>query len=175
MSSEDRRDAILDAAVIEFARTGLHGTAVEVIAERVGVSQPYVFRLFGTKKELFLAVVERCFDRVKEAFRQAAKSNPEDPGKAMGEAYKGLLSRRHDMLLQLQAYAACDDPEVQRVVARRYLDLFGFAQGLTGCTEGEMQLFFACGMLMTVGAAVGLEGFDKAGQNLAAVFPRAHP
>ena len=40
--------------------TGLHGASTEDIAAAAGISQPYLFRLFGTKKELFLATVERC-------------------------------------------------------------------------------------------------------------------
>ena len=38
-----------------FARGGLHGTSTEEIAEAAGISQPYLFRLFGTKKRLFVA------------------------------------------------------------------------------------------------------------------------
>jgi Bacterial regulatory proteins, tetR family len=38
----------------EFARSGLHGTPVDRIARRVGVAHPYVFSLFGSKRELFL-------------------------------------------------------------------------------------------------------------------------
>ena len=51
-TAEQRRDEILDAALVEFAERGLHGASTEAIARRAGISQPYVFRLFGTKKEL---------------------------------------------------------------------------------------------------------------------------
>ena len=50
-SAEERREEILEAALVEFADRGLHGTSTEDIARRVGISQPYVFRLFGTKKQ----------------------------------------------------------------------------------------------------------------------------
>ena len=58
--ASERRDALIEAAVHEFALGGLYGTPVDRIARRVGVAQPYVFSLFGSKKELFLAAVERA-------------------------------------------------------------------------------------------------------------------
>src|ERR1700722_4898903 len=67
-----RRDALIEAAVHEFAHGGLHGTPVDRIARRVGVAQPYVFSLFASKRELFLAAVERGFELVAETFSEAA-------------------------------------------------------------------------------------------------------
>ncbi len=57
---------------------GLYGTPVEAIAKRVGVSQPYLFQLFGTKKDLFIAAMRRGFQRTVAVFRQAAaEAGPE--------------------------------------------------------------------------------------------------
>src|SRR5579862_7490839 len=70
--ASERRDALIEAAVVEFGRGGLYGTPVEKIARRVGVAQPYVFSLFSGKRELFLAAVQRCFERTEELFSQAA-------------------------------------------------------------------------------------------------------
>ncbi len=70
--ASERRDALIEAAVLEFAHAGLHGTPVDRIARRVGVAQPYVFSLFANKRELFLAAVERCFELVGAAFEKAA-------------------------------------------------------------------------------------------------------
>ncbi|MBV8087421.1 MAG: TetR/AcrR family transcriptional regulator [Chloroflexi bacterium] len=155
-TAEDRREAILEAATREFARTGLHGTSVETIAKAVGVSQPYVFRLFGTKKDLFLAAVERCFDRTRDAFQKATLANPSDPLSAIGETYMTMLQERSAILLQLQSYAAAEDPDVQRTVQRRYSELVGFVQGASHAPEDEVWRFFACGLLLTVGAALNL-------------------
>ena len=60
----ERREALTAAAVHEFALSGLHGTPVDRIARRVGVAQPYVFSLFAGKRDLFLAAVDHCFDRL---------------------------------------------------------------------------------------------------------------
>src|SRR5947208_15480181 len=105
-SKEERREEILDAAQHVFAERGYHGTSTEEIARRAGVSQPYIFRLFGTKKALFLAAVDRGFDNVESMFRLAAEREPE-PEKvfeAMGDAYADLLQDRDQLLLQLHAY-----------------------------------------------------------------------
>src|SRR5919205_743384 len=90
MSAAERRGEILEAAVAEFAHRGLHGTSTETIAARAGVSQPYLFRLFGTKKDLFLAAVGRGFDQIQSTLETAVASHPPDPMKAMGEAYGRL-------------------------------------------------------------------------------------
>src|SRR3977135_2905019 len=72
-TAAERRTEVLQAAVAEFALHGLHGTSTEMIARRIGISQPYIFRLFPSKKALFLAAIDQCFDRVEAAFRKAAR------------------------------------------------------------------------------------------------------
>src|SRR5581483_9303901 len=117
-TAEERREEILEAALEEFARSGLHGGSTDVIARAAGLSQPYVFRLFGTKKQLFLAVVERCLDDTYERFRDAARGlQGEEALRAIGEAYRELLQEQPMRLrAQMQGYAACDDPDVRETM-----------------------------------------------------------
>src|SRR2546425_2879399 len=117
-SAEERRESVLDAAFEEFAARGLDGASTEAIAEKAGISQPYVFRLFGTKKELFKAVVARCFRETLELFQRAAEGKRgADALEAMGRAYMDeLLPDRTRLRAQMQAYAACDDPDICAVV-----------------------------------------------------------
>src|SRR5881394_1408122 len=94
-SAEERRDDILEAAQAEFAERGLHGASTEEIARRAGISQPYVFRLFGSKKDLFKAAVYRCFRETLELFQRAAEGKRgEEALEAMGKAYEQLLVDR---------------------------------------------------------------------------------
>jgi AcrR family transcriptional regulator len=167
-SSAARRDDLVRAAVPAFARGGLHGTAVSAISDAVGVTQPYAFSLFKTKKALFLAAVERCFDRVEQTFRDAAATAPEPDGRleAMGRAYVGLLEDRELLLLQLQAYAACGDDDVRAVVHRRYAELYRLVAELSGADPEALRAFFAHGMLLNVAAAVDLPFFDDGGAAL---------
>jgi AcrR family transcriptional regulator len=163
--ASERRDALIDAAVQEFALTGLHGTPVDRIARRVGVAQPYVFSLFGSKVELFLAAVERCFETVSARFAQAAAefdpatAPPEvDVLKAMGIAYVELLaSERVYLMLQLQAYAACDDEAIRTRVRICYAGLVRHVQRLSDAEPERIDDFFAYGMGLNVAAAMGVE------------------
>src|SRR6478752_8320813 len=112
-SKEVRHEEILDAALAEFAQLGLHGASTEDIARQAGISQPYVFRLFGTKKALFTAVVARCFRETLEMFQRAAEGKRgQEACTAIGNAYvERYLTDRARLRAQMQAYAACDDPE----------------------------------------------------------------
>ncbi|MGH3030248.1 MAG: TetR/AcrR family transcriptional regulator [Gaiellaceae bacterium] len=152
-----RREEILDAAVKEFAHGGLHGTSTEDIATRAGISQPYLFRLFRTKKELFVASSRLCFGRVLAAFQEAADGKRGDEAmRAMGNAYAQLLADRDLLLGQMQMYAACSDPEVRDAARAGFAELFRYVESVTGASTGEIRDFFARGMLMNVAAAVDL-------------------
>ncbi len=158
LTAGERREAIVQAAMIEFAHGGLDGTPAEAIARRVGISQPYLFRLFGTKKELFLAAVDRCFERTLGTFQRAADGRTgEDALHAMGRAYAGLLEDRNVLLLQLQAYVACEDPEVRTLVRAGFKRLTGFVAEASGAPASEVRRFFETGMLMNVVAAMELD------------------
>src|SRR3954466_6344054 len=111
MSAEDRRADVLRMAVAEFAKHGFEGTSTEDVARAAGISQPYLFKMFPTKKALFLALVEQGFSRVRQAFVDVvADATGDEALERMGERYGVLLRDRDELLLQLQAYAACDDP-----------------------------------------------------------------
>src|SRR5215216_6164510 len=130
---EERREAVLDAALDVFAASGLSGASTEDIAAQAGISQPYVFRLFGTKKELFKAVVSRCFRETLETFQRAAEGKRgEDALLAMGRAYTELLlPDRTRLRAQMQAYSACDDPDICTVVRAGYGDLVAYVERVT--------------------------------------------
>jgi AcrR family transcriptional regulator len=166
----ERREDLIGAAVHEFAHGGLHGTTVERIARRVGVAQPYVFSLFPTKRELFLAALERSFERVADTFRRAAvdfgeglaPADCEDVLGAMGRAYKELLlSDRDYLMLQHQSYAACDDELVRMRVRHRYAELVELARSLSNADPERLDDFFRHGMALNVAAALGVEDLSS--------------
>lgn len=156
-SAEERREEILESAITEFAARGLQGASVEAMARQVGVSQPYVYRLFGTKKDLFLAASERVSDRILQTFHEAAEAQPgESILEAMGRSYNSSRYRREEMLMVLQGFAAADDPEVREKVGRRFAELWRYVEEASGASEQEVWNFFGSGMLLTIDAAVGL-------------------
>jgi AcrR family transcriptional regulator len=165
ITKDERRREIIEAATREFAVGGLHGTPVDRIAKSVGVSQPYLFQLFGTKKELFLAAVRRSFERTVATFRTAAAEAGEDADTEavlieMGLAYHRLLDDRRLLLMQMQAYAACEDEEIRDVVREEMLRLVSFVQSASGAPDKAVREWLAYGMLMNVVAAMDLSDVD---------------
>ena len=163
---DERRREIVEFAVREFAVRGLHGTPVEAIAKKVGVSQPYLFQLFGTKKDLFIAAVRRCFERTVGTFRTAAAeagadASTEDILMSMGLAYHHLVQDRSLLMMQMQSYVACEDEEVREVVREEFTRLVRFVQSASGANDQAVRDWLAFGMLMNVGAAMDLNGVDE--------------
>lgn len=162
MSADERRNEVVAAASIEFAEGGYAGTSTAAIARRAGVSQPYLFQLFGTKQQLFLAAVRDCFDRTRGRFEHVAAGaqgsglDPDGLLALMGDAYIDLLLGDRDLLrLQLQAYAACGDPDVRSVVREGFESLWQTVADLSGAGPAELQPWFATGALVNVIASMG--------------------
>jgi AcrR family transcriptional regulator len=158
-TAEERRAEILDAARYEFAERGLHGTSTEDIARRAGISQPYVFRLFGTKKDLFLASCEACQREILETMRDAAVGkHGTEALDAMGRAYMELLEDDpRGLRLQMEMYVAAGDPDVREVARRGYGELVEFVERASGEPTEAITQFFAYGMLLNVLASMGLD------------------
>jgi AcrR family transcriptional regulator len=162
-SAEERREQILEVALAEFAAHGLEGGSTEAIARAVGISQPYVFRLFGTKKELFIATIERCMRGTLEMFRTAAAGlKGEEALRAIGEAYVERLGTDPTYLRsQMQAYAASGDPQIREVVRAGYGELVEYVERVSGLPTDRVAHFFAKGMLLNVMASLDLLGADE--------------
>jgi len=158
LTAAERRDDVLDAALRAFAAGGYRGTSTEDIAREAGISQPYLFRLFGTKKALFQATVARCFRRTLDVFQAAAEGlRGEEALKAIGTRYREqLLADRTYLRAQMQAYAACDDPEICAVVREGFGDLVAYVERVSGLPPEHVAQFFATGMLLNVLASMDL-------------------
>jgi AcrR family transcriptional regulator len=155
-TAEERRKAVLVAAMAEFASRGLHGASTERVARDAGIAHSYVFKLFGTKKDLFLADTERVYDRVLELFRKGAESRPEAPLRGMGIAFGDLLARREELRVMIHGFAAAEDEEIGELVRKRYTELYRYVQLTSRATNEEMRAFWAHGMLLIVAAAIDL-------------------
>src|SRR5262245_1006278 len=148
-SAEVRREEIVAIAFRQFGEGGYHGTSTEAIAREAGISQPYLFRLFGTKKELFLACVDRCFKDVAQLFGEAGAAAADgDKLHALGCAYEErLLPDRHSLLFQMQSQTT-NDPEIRAYVRQSFNELRRGVAELAGVSEPETWHFFADGMLL---------------------------
>ena len=156
-TAEERRIEITAAAAIEFGRRGLEGATTDRIAERAGVSQPYVVRLFGTKKALFLTVANRAFERIADAFSAGVTGDTvEERLESMALTYLKLLEDRDELALQLQLYAAATDPEIRDCVSKRFAQLHELCAELSGADPKRLREFVAQGMLCNVAAALDM-------------------
>jgi AcrR family transcriptional regulator len=170
-TAAERREVLVEAAVGCFAEHGFHGTPTTEIAKAAGISQAYLFRLFPTKAELYVAAVERCYARLGETMRAAAEqtgAQGETALERMGLAYGALLQDRTTLQATLQAFAAAagDDPAIREAVQRGFSDLYALAKEL-GETDNDadperLRAFFAKGMLMTVLAGMDAPAVDAA-------------
>jgi AcrR family transcriptional regulator len=163
MSAEERRESVIRAAMTEFARGGYHGTSTEAIARRVGVSQPYLFRLFPGKKAIFLAAAERCVEDTIRMFAEAAEGlEREDARHAMGAAYVETISEQPErLMMQMQMYLAVaaaeeeGDREFGEAVRAGWMRLWDTIHLPLGADAHETTIFLAQGMLINCLVAMG--------------------
>jgi AcrR family transcriptional regulator len=156
-TADERRAAVLEAATHEFAVRGLHGASTEDIARAAGISQPYLFRLFGSKKGLYLAACQRCTDDLYAVFERAAEGLSGMAAlDAMGEAYNRIMQDRDRLMLLLKSWTSCDDADIARIMRSGWRDLIDLAEQASGEPAPVVSRFFACGMLITVFMSLNL-------------------
>ncbi|HYA00077.1 MAG TPA: helix-turn-helix domain-containing protein [Candidatus Binatia bacterium] len=161
-TSDERRNQVVEAAIRVFAESGYEAASTAAIAERAGISQPYIYALFPSKRDLFLAAHDRVIGRIRATFRDAARRQPKGgpdpcgPLHQMGHSYPDLIGDRYELLMQLQSYAAAGDPEIRRHVARSFQALADDIARLSGASPREIAEFLAQGMLANVTTILGL-------------------
>ncbi|KQT01461.1 TetR family transcriptional regulator [Cellulomonas sp. Leaf395] len=151
MSGAQRRAEILVAARKVFAERG-YAASTDEVARAAGVSQPYVVRLFGTKRELFLAAYSEASTQIL-ATLGAVPAGP-DAGHAMGDAYVSLLADRDLLRLVMHGFIAGADAEVGRVARHTLGEAFRLFRERSGADDEAARAFVAQGMLINVLLAV---------------------
>lgn len=163
-TADERRETVLEAAMDVFAERGYLGTPTMDVAKAAGISQAYLFRLFPTKSELVVAVIQRSNERIYDTFAKAAavaKVRGEDPLQAIGASYGTLLQDRRLLLTQIHAHAAAASmPEVADTAQACFARLHELIVRETGADRETVKAFFAFGMLMNVMAAIGAVDVD---------------
>ncbi|WP_433271734.1 TetR/AcrR family transcriptional regulator [Actinosynnema sp. CS-041913] len=165
-TADERRETVLRTALGTFGAKGYYGTTTGEVAKAAGISQAYVYRLFPDKEALFLAVVERCFTRIRESLgdgvAKAEGSSPEAVLAVMGDVYARLIAEDNALLL-IQMHAQCaaiSEPAVREVVQRGYARTVEYVRGVSGASETQVQEFFARGMLCHLVVAVDAPDVD---------------
>ncbi len=162
MSGVERRSQVLGIAAGEFANHGLHGASIEAIAHEAGITQAYVFRMFGTKKALFVELVGAAFDRFSDGMSEAAEGTRGLGALTlMGTQYYELLADRTTLLLQLQGFAACGDSEIRALVRERLARMWDTVADAAGLDPVTVKSFLAFGMLLNNVAALDVDELDE--------------
>jgi AcrR family transcriptional regulator len=159
-TADERRKDVIAAAIIEFATYGLHGASTETIALRAGISQPYVLRLFGTKKALFLAAVQEVGEQLMGLWKRALADidpdlDPEEKLWAIGSYYREAVREVHGLRLLLQSWAAAEDPDIRAEAQRCLKDMHAWIVANVGAPPNAIQRWFAIGMMLTVASSIG--------------------
>jgi len=161
-TAEARRESIRRVAGTAFAASGLHGVSVATIAAEVGISEAYVFSLFGSKRALFIDVVVTACDELTEGIAaSAAGLGGADALTAMGRAYVGLLADRQRLLLPMQGFAACSDPVIRAAMQDAFGRLWATAARSSGSDDVTVKTFVALGMLTNTLAALDVDHIDS--------------
>ena len=157
-TADERRTAVLAAAITEFARSGYAGTSTDAIARRAGISQPYLFRLFGTKKDLFVATYNLVGDRIVRGLTAACEAAaPGEEQSAMGLAYLELMQDPELLEVQMHGFAAAtSDEDIARACRRTFQVLYQLLTERTDLDDEEVRGFFAAGMMISVMSAIDL-------------------
>lgn len=156
VSIERRREQILAAALKEFSHKGLHGGSTVTIAKEVEISHPNLFRVFSTKKELFMEVLKQTFAKIEKDMVIPGEKDKENPLQTMADAWGVLMEHRELMLILLQGYAACNDPAIRDLMHGWTQDLFERFEAMPGVGTNPAHDFFAAGMLYMVAASMDL-------------------
>ncbi|MQY13356.1 hypothetical protein SRB5_35020 [Streptomyces sp. RB5] len=165
MSAAERRESVIRAAMIEFGRAGYDGTSTEAIARRVGVSQPYLFRLFPNKQAIFLAASLRCLGDTQKVIEDALEGfgpgQEEEAGLAIAHAYQKLVADRDMLLMQMQTYVAVakaeasGDHEFGKPIRAAWAEMYDAMLLVFGGDHERTAEHFSFGMLINTLVALG--------------------
>ena len=157
-----RREQILAAASNVFGERGYIGATTDQVAKAAGISQPYVVRMFGTKENLFVEVLDRAVGKLIDAFHGAladAKANGDDHDETMtrmGAAYADLIRDRGILLSLMQAFISGHEPVIGTKARACFMATYRLLRDEAAMEPDEIVDFLAHGMLFNTLIAMRL-------------------
>ncbi|EEP70575.1 conserved hypothetical protein [Micromonospora sp. ATCC 39149] len=144
-----------------FADHGLTTAAVQHVADRLGLSQPYVFRLFGSQQAFFLACLDELEERFRAVIRRAAAAAPDVPLPAMRAEFRDLLADEVHSGLWMQASALVRrNDKIARRLRALIAGVLAEVDRLATTTPDELLRFVADGALTVQSRALGVDVRD---------------
>jgi AcrR family transcriptional regulator len=175
LTAEERRQAVLDTACRVFSRSSYRGATTAEIAREAGITEPILYRHFGSKRELYLACLDEAWRSLRELAEEAVRRSPETCLGAVADAFMAKRSELRLIDLWVQALSETDDPAIADALRGQIRDVHGFFADLirAGQARGtiaadrdpvaEAWIFVAGGLLATIDDRLGgLLGGDLA-------------
>ncbi|QUH01981.1 TetR/AcrR family transcriptional regulator [Saccharopolyspora erythraea] len=145
-----------------FARSGYATSPVTQVGDHAGISSAYVMKLFPRKVDLFAAAIDDCYDRIvgtlEEAADEAGHAKTTEILDRMGARYAELIADRDLLLLQVQALASTQIPEVATAVRDGVARITSLTMSRARADAGQAQEFIARGQLCHLLTAI--DAFD---------------
>jgi AcrR family transcriptional regulator len=168
LSAQDRRQAVLDTACRVFFRKSYRGATTAEIAREAGITEPILYRHFGSKRDLYLACLDEAWRIFREFAEEAMETNPSGCLGAIADAYTAKRAKLRLVDLWIQALTeASEDPVIAkalRVQIRAVHDFFadvirqGQAEGALNPDRdpvAEAWIFISGGLLATIDQRLG--------------------
>ena len=174
LTAEARRQVVLDTACHVFSKSSYRGATTAEIAREAGISEPILYRHFGSKRDLYLACLDEAWRAFREVAEEAIAADPESCLGAIGDAYMAKRVRIRMVDLWIQALTEASEDRVIATALRRQVrevhdflaDVIrdGQARGVIAADRdpvAESWIFVAGGLLATMdGRLGGLLGDD---------------
>lgn len=160
LSSQERREQIILAAIAVFGARGYVGTTTDEVARAADISQPYVVRLFGSKENLFLAAMDESLTRMMSSFRAALASgdSAHTTKQHIGDAYVELLNVRGLHQTLAHSYLLGSHPVIGPAARKGFTMVWRFFRDEAGLDAEQARSFLAEGMLIST--MIGLRLVD---------------
>lgn len=161
-TADQRRVQAVDTGLAAFADHGLTTAAIHQVARTIGVSQPYVFRLFGSKQAFFLACIDELEARLVRNFSHVAETAADPVAdetlEVMGAAFRSLVSDGVAGGFWLQACAVARADEMVAARCRALIsNVLRATQDRTGVGTDDLATFLGRGALVAMLQALGVD------------------
>jgi AcrR family transcriptional regulator len=141
LPAAERRAAVLDAALRVFGEGSYDGATTAEIARAAGVSEPILYRHFGSKRDLYCACLDEMWRRLQETVDAivAAETDPREWLFAVPKAFAVLRAKGVDPnQLWIQALnQAGEDQELRRFVRKHIRDVHDFVADIYRRAQAE--------------------------------------
>jgi AcrR family transcriptional regulator len=168
LSAEARRQAVLESACRVFMKSSYRGATTAEIAREAGISEPILYRHFGSKRDLYLACLDEAWQGFRVVCEQAIADDPQRCLGAIADAYMARRARVRLIDLWIQALTEASEDRLIASALRKQVremhDFFadvirdGQARGVIAADRdpvAEAWIFVAGGLLSTMDVRLG--------------------